>query len=82
MEASGNNKFIVNIQTNGSNAQSVEVTPKETTDGLPYYICKTDQYEVQLRKDDQWEIIWGKLSIEKAVAIGSEIDKHLLRKTE
>ena len=81
METSENKKFTVNINTDDSNTQSIEVTHKETTDGLPYYICKIGDNEVQLRKDDQWEVIWGKLDPEKAAQLGAEIDKHVFENT-
>ncbi|TCC98245.1 hypothetical protein [Pedobacter psychroterrae] len=79
METSENKKFTVNINKDGSNAQSTEVTHKETTDGLSYYICKIGENEVQLRKDDHWEVIWGELDPEKVATLGAEIDKHILK---
>lgn len=79
METSENKKFIVSINPDGSNAQSIEVTHKETTDGLPYYICKIDNTEVQLRKDEHWEVIWGELDPEKTSQLGDEIDRHVLK---
>lgn len=82
METSENKKFTMNIDTDGSDAQSIEVTHKETTDGLSYYICKIGENEVQLRKDDQWEVIWGELAQEKVVQLGAEIDKHMLKNIE
>ena len=79
---SENKKFTLNITTDGSKAQSIEVIHKETTDGLPYYLCKTDDFEVQLRKDEQWEVIWGELDPQKVARLGSEIDKHILQSAQ
>jgi len=81
MESSENKTFTLDLNID-SEIKALEVTRKETTDGQPYYVCKTDGFEVQLRKDEQWEVIWGELSAEKVEAIGSAIDKHIVKKGE
>jgi hypothetical protein len=82
MEGSENKHFTVNLQADGPGDKTIEVNVKETTDGLPYYVFDGGQGEVQLRKDDTWEVIWGELDAESAEQIGAEIDKHTAKKSE
>ena len=79
MESSDNTSFNVKISNNNQN-ETVEITRKETSDGQPYYACDIDGSEVQLRKDEVWEVIWGEMSAEQAELIGAEIEKHIEKK--
>lgn len=77
MEASEDINFTVVIHNNESKETEVEVTYAETTDGIPYYVCKIEGEETQIRKDEQWEQIWGSLSPKQVNELGAAVDKHL-----
>ena len=79
MESSDNTSFTLEINNNNK-TESVEVTRKETSDGQPYYACDINGSEVQLRKDELWEVIWGEMSTEQAEIIGAQIEKHIEKK--
>nr|WP_068889648.1 hypothetical protein [Pedobacter panaciterrae] len=77
MEASEDIKFNVTLHSNEQKEINVEVKHAETTDGIPYYICKVDGKEAQIRKDEKWEQIWGSLTHKQVDELGSAISKHL-----
>ena len=77
MKNSKNETFSVTIQSGDSKNDTLSITQAETTDGQPYYICKIDHNEIQLRKEDKWEQIWGDLDAKQVEEIGAAIDAHL-----
>lgn len=77
MEASEDIKFTVTVHNNESKETEVEVRHAETTDGIPYYICKVEGKESQIRKDEKWEQIWGSLTHKQVDELGAAINKHL-----
>ena len=79
MESSDNTSFSVDI-SNNSQTETVQITRKETSDGQPYYACDINGSEVQLRKDEIWEVIWGEMDAEQAEMIGAQIEKHIEKK--
>ena len=76
MEASEDTKFTVTINNDGYKEQ-VEIQYAETTDGIPYYICKMDGKEAQIRKDDKWEQLWGDLSQDQVDELGKAITQYV-----
>ncbi|TDQ11598.1 hypothetical protein [Pedobacter metabolipauper] len=79
MKESPNTKFTIRVQAEGLTKEDIAVHYADTSDGTPYYVCKIDGHEVQLRKDDEkWEQIWGELNQEQVDALGAEINKHLV----
>lgn len=66
----------ISIVLPGKEDIEVMVTPTETTDGQPFYICKLGDQEAQLRREDKWEQIWGELSPEQVDQIGKAISNH------
>jgi hypothetical protein len=81
METTDDKTFTVTLNSDSS-PESVQVTIQDTTDGQPYYECNINGSDVQIRKDEKWEVIWGELDEETLQALGSAIDKHITKKPE
>lgn len=77
MEASENQKSAVFIESANFKNGHIVVQQAETTDGQPYYICKVDGKEIQLRNEGKWEQIWGDLNHEQVDELGREITRQL-----
>ncbi|MGY0040672.1 hypothetical protein [Pedobacter sp. NJ-S-72] len=59
-----NPEFEITIELSGTN-KTIQVQPDETTDGVEYFICKSNGEQVtQIRKEEngRWEQLWGKLN--------------------
>lgn len=71
-------KFSISVSLKEAEERSIEVTPAETTDGVPYYKCDIDGDEIQLRENEEgeWELIWGDLDHKAVQAIGKKIKAH------
>lgn len=81
MKDTAHQKFdiSVNIDSNGNKTFELQVQPEETTDGVPYFVCKTNGVEIsQLRKneDNEWEQLWGDLNEETVQSIGKAIEEY------
>ena len=71
-----NPEFEITVPINGAN-QTIQVQPDETSDGVEYFICKSEgQQLTQIRKDEdsKWEQMWGELSQEDIDSIGYKIE--------
>lgn len=68
-------RFEINVDLNGA-AQTIQVDPEETTDGVEYFNCSLSGKNItQIRKekDGSWEQIWGELDHHSVTKIGSAI---------
>jgi hypothetical protein len=77
MKAAENKNFTIDIAIDGVKKGPLEVNYKETTDGAPFYECNIAGQKVQLRKDGEWELIWGDLKQETVAQLGAAIDKEI-----
>lgn len=71
-----NPEFEITAALNGAN-QTIQVQPDETSDGVEYFICKSEGEQLtQIRKDEdgQWEQLWGDLSQDEINSIGHQIE--------
>lgn len=71
-----NPEFEITAALNGAD-QIIQVQPDETSDGVEYFICKSEGQEItQIRRDEdnKWEQIWGDLSQEDIDSIGHQIE--------
>lgn len=71
-----NPEFEITIELNGTN-QTIQVQPDETSDGVEYFICKSDGEQItQIRKEEKgsWEQLWGKLNQDDIDNIGHAIE--------
>jgi hypothetical protein len=69
--------FEINIHIAGS-SRRLTVSPQETTDGAPYYVCLENQNQIaEVRKESNgdWVQLWGDLDEQSITAIGQAIDK-------
>ncbi|MES2457943.1 MAG: hypothetical protein V4594_20465 [Bacteroidota bacterium] len=77
MDSASNKTITIKQELRGLTTGPLEVNYKETTDGLPYYECSINGQKVQLRKDDQWELMWGDLPQDHLEQLGAAIDKQI-----
>ena len=71
-----NPEFEITAALNGT-SQTIQVQPGETSDGVEYFICKSEGEQLtQIRKDEdgQWEQLWGDLSQDDIDSIGHQIE--------
>lgn len=71
-------KFEIQVDLNGK-AQTLTVSPDETSDGAAYFKCKISGKDItQVREEPggEWEQIWGDLDAEAIQQIGKAIKKH------
>lgn len=71
-----NPEFEITIELNGTH-QTIQVQPDETSDGVEYFICKSDDEQItQIRKEENgsWEQLWGKLNQDDIDHIGHAIE--------
>lgn len=72
-----NPEFELNIDLKGQ-PKTVLVKPDETSDGVEYYVVKSEGKQItqiRLDEDNNWEQLWGELSREEVTAIGEAIEK-------
>jgi len=74
-----NQKFNIRVDLKNGGAKDIEVTPDETTDGVPHYTLEINGKKIQLRRDEdsKWELMWGELAEEDVQAIGEQITSGL-----
>lgn len=77
MKALESKNFTINAAVEGRKEEPLEVNYKETTDGVPYYELNIADQKIQLRKDKEWELIWGDLKQETVAQLGAAIDKEI-----
>jgi hypothetical protein len=71
-----NPEFEITIELNGTH-RTIQVQPDETSDGIEYFICKSDGEQLtQIRKEENgsWEQLWGELSQEEIDSIAEAIE--------
>jgi len=67
-----NPEFDITADLNG-NSKTLKVKPDETSDGVPFYSCYSDDTQItqiRLDEDGNWEQMWGELEQEDVDAIG------------
>lgn len=72
--------FEIDVDLNGA-AQTIQVVPEETTDGVAYFNCSLSGKNItQIRKekDGGWEQIWGDLDPQAVTKIGNAISNKTL----
>lgn len=70
-----NPEFDIAVEIDGA-SKTIRVKPEETSDGVPYYSCYTDEAQItQIRLDEEgnWEQMWGELEQADINAIGKVI---------
>ena len=76
MEDLKSNAFSIKVNVD-SKTKDMMVQPIETTDGVVLYFCEIDGKKMsELRKDDNWQQVWGSLTSYEIKEIGSQIDLH------
>lgn len=70
-----NPEFEITANIEGTDT-TITVKPDETSDGVEYFICSAAGQkitQIRLDEDNQWEQMWGELSLEAVNAIGEAI---------
>lgn len=68
--------FEINVSITG-NSRRLIVSPRETTDGAPYYVCLENQQqiaEVRRESNGTWVQLWGNLDEQSVKVIGKAIE--------
>jgi hypothetical protein len=78
MQENQNPRFSIKVALQQRGEENLEISPAETTDGVPYYKFDLNGQEIQLRENEEgkWELLWGDLEDEDVQAIGDKINKH------
>ncbi|TKB98699.1 hypothetical protein [Pedobacter cryophilus] len=76
MEDLKSNAFSLKVNINNDTKEMI-VQPTETTDGVTFYFCEIEGKKIsELRKDENWQQVWGSLTSYEIKEIGSQIDQH------
>ncbi|WP_276090348.1 hypothetical protein [Pedobacter sp. JY14-1] len=76
MDKKTNEYFDIELEDHDKKI-SVSVHRNETTDGSPFFELELGGKKVQLRKEEQWQVIWGEIPQHEIDRIGRAIDQKI-----